>query len=471
MRRFVTGITIIVLLFIIGYTLSHIDAEREMGSAAPGSIGDEPDKLTYTENGNNGTNGDIGTNGTNGEIERLDGTSNQALVEDNAETDTSQGSDAPSESGNIAGTEGAQGPQGPTGANGAQGPQGPAGADGAPGPQGPAGANGAQGPEGPTGNLSTLSNVDSDDASVGNILIANGLSWESGAITGDATLDGSGTLTIVDNAITTDKVDKDAITTDKVAKDAIDGTKIAIDTEAVGDLLVFDGTDWIKASIGDTGQTLRVSADTNKPAWEDSSGTLMATYLTGTVMWTPQATVGDSFGIPLDGQTVTDGVELYPVLADLIDTGALVGIATISGGDLIMADFNQTGESEGGYFLRGLGDRAIGSLEEYKTARPNLEFTTAGTAASNGAHTHSYMDYMRKRHSTNAAVGGTNQYSVTMAWHDTDAPSREAGQSRTTASSGAHSHTTSGTVNGGGDAETAPKAASGLWYIFAEKVG
>ena len=338
------------------------------------------------------------------------------------------------------------------------------------------------------------------------MLVADGAAWASVEMTGDASLDASGNLSIstnsittemladyavttmkladsavtaekvadnaitttkvAENAITTTKVAENAITTTKVLKDAIDGTKISVDSEVVGDLLVFDGTDWVRSEIGIGGQTLQVDPATNLPVWDESIGAKMASFLTGNVMWTPKATVADTFGIALNGQVVADGATLYPELAAMITSGELQGVATLTGTDITMADWNEVGQADGGYFLRGLGNRTPGSLANHKTARPNTAFSLSGTAATAGAHTHTVTDQYRADNlKPNTAIqldGGASFFYPAQA--------DMIAVSRTTSSSGGHTHSVTGTVNGGGDSETAPKAASGLWYVFAQKI-
>jgi len=173
--------------------------------------------------------------------------------------------------------------------------------------------------------------------------------------------------------------------------------------------------------------------------------------MAGKVEWMPTSTANfdDNIGIPLNGQTVVNGAIDYPALTAKINAGTIVGVATVAGNDLIMADYNQVGSAQGGYFLRGLGDRAEGALQAYTTARPTNPFTTNTT----GNHNHSYND-----RSNNSELSDDANDRTVGSDGKTD-------QGRTTGTSGNHSHS----ITGGGDAETAPKSVSGLWYVFALK--
>ncbi|HUS26061.1 MAG TPA: hypothetical protein VMY99_01810 [Nevskiaceae bacterium] len=366
---------------------------------------------------------------------------------------------------------------------------------------------GPQGPAGPAGDLAILTNVGLDTETSGNILVANGTSWNSTPVSGDIELISSGAMTILPNkvktanivdsavseakllndavttgkvkdgavtgakilnfAVTQDKVADAAVTTAKLRDGSVNGVKIALGSDALGDIMYYDGTKWALLQIGSTDQVLKVGSS-GVPTWGTPESTPLIAFLTGSVMFRPGTTVDDSFGIPLNGQTVTNGVTLYPILAAKILSGDLAGVATIVGPNLVMANWNQIGAAQGGYFLRGLGNRTPGQLNNGSTARPNTPFGTntdthdhSGTTDSAGVHHHTF-DY------TNGLTGnGGDSYESGTDGSDGTLSTEDAGAHTHTftTDSDAHNHT----VTTGGDAETAPKAASGLWYVFAEK--
>ena len=98
--------------------------------------------------------------------------------------------------------------------------------------------------------LSELSDVNTSTATSGNILVANGTKFESVAISGDATLASNGALTIADNSV--------------------DGTDIALGSDATGDVMYYNGTDWIRLAKGSDGQVLTLSGGI--PTWATPSG-------------------------------------------------------------------------------------------------------------------------------------------------------------------------------------------------------
>jgi hypothetical protein len=108
----------------------------------------------------------------------------------------------------------------------------------------------------------TQSNYLSKDLPSGNILIGddwNTATWNS--ISGDATIDNTGVLTLSNN-----------VTTDKFAEKAISGKKIGLPGQSAGDMIFFDGTNWVVLPKGSNGQILKVV--NGLPEWKDLSNSM-----------------------------------------------------------------------------------------------------------------------------------------------------------------------------------------------------
>jgi len=75
------------------------------------------------------------------------------------------------------------------------------------------------------------------------------------------------TAELADLAVTTDKIDDLAVTTGKMAANSVDGTKIAIASQAAGDIMYYDGTDWIRLAKGTAGQVLTMNGGATAPVW------------------------------------------------------------------------------------------------------------------------------------------------------------------------------------------------------------
>ena len=48
---------------------------------------------------------------------------------------------------------------------------------------------------------------------------------------------------------------------------AIDITKISVSSQTQGDILYFDGTNWVRLAKGTAGQTLKMNAGATAPEW------------------------------------------------------------------------------------------------------------------------------------------------------------------------------------------------------------
>ncbi len=83
-----------------------------------------------------------------------------------------------------------------------------------------------------------------------------------------------GSVTVEDNSITTAKLVDGAVTTAKIAGNAVDGTKIALGSDAQGDIMYYNGTDWVRLAAGTSGQFLKTNGAAANPAWAASAGGL-----------------------------------------------------------------------------------------------------------------------------------------------------------------------------------------------------
>ncbi len=78
------------------------------------------------------------------------------------------------------------------------------------------------------------------------------------ALSGDATLANTGAITIANSAISTAKI----------ADNAVTGAKIALASQAAGDIMYYDGTDWVRLAKGTAGQVLTMNAGATAPEWQ-----------------------------------------------------------------------------------------------------------------------------------------------------------------------------------------------------------
>ncbi len=84
---------------------------------------------------------------------------------------------------------------------------------------------------------------------------------------------------IANNAITVAELSNNAVETAKIKDNAVTGAKIAMGSDAAGDILYYDGTDYVRLAKGTSGHVLTQGA--SAPAWAADSTNVGATSLGG----------------------------------------------------------------------------------------------------------------------------------------------------------------------------------------------
>ena len=128
------------------------------------------------------------------------------------------------------------------------------------------------------------------------LLIGDGTGFTAAALSGDVTMTNAGVVTIANNSIDSDhyvdgsidnahlaanSVDSDqyvdgSIDNAHLADNAVDGTHIALGSDAQGDVMYYNGTDYVRLAPGTSGQFLKTLGASANPAWgtvvTDTSG-------------------------------------------------------------------------------------------------------------------------------------------------------------------------------------------------------
>lgn len=107
-----------------------------------------------------------------------------------------------------------------------------------------------------------------------------------------STLSAVGTAQITDANVTTAKIADSNVTTAKIADNAVTGAKIAIGSDAQGDVMYYNGTDWDRLPAGTSGQVLKTNGAGANPSWanETVAGWVKIaenTSLTSGTSWAP----------------------------------------------------------------------------------------------------------------------------------------------------------------------------------------
>ena len=110
------------------------------------------------------------------------------------------------------------------------------------------------------------------------------------ALSGDATINSSGVIAIGSDKITTAKILDANVTTAKIAANAVDGTKLAMGSDAKGDVIYYDGTDYVRLGPGADGEFLKTQGAGEIPQWAtpvDMSVPLLVVFTSsGSNNWT-----------------------------------------------------------------------------------------------------------------------------------------------------------------------------------------
>jgi len=100
-------------------------------------------------------------------------------------------------------------------------------------------------------------------------------------------------------------VSDDSVTTGKIADNAVTGPKIAMTSDAQGDILYYNGTDYARLGAGTNGQALKTAGSGANPAWGDVTST--GDFANGGDTATANRTLGnnDAYSLGLETNAVS----------------------------------------------------------------------------------------------------------------------------------------------------------------------
>ena len=128
----------------------------------------------------------------------------------------------------------------------------------------------------------TITEDDLGSNSVTNLKIINNAVTNSKIATDAIT-----NIKIADGAVTASKLGAGIVVAQTIAANAVNGTHIQLGSDAAGDTMYYNGTDYIRLAAGTAGQVLSMNAGATAPEWAvDSSnvgGTAVGGDVTGTV--------------------------------------------------------------------------------------------------------------------------------------------------------------------------------------------
>ena len=88
-------------------------------------------------------------------------------------------------------------------------------------------------------------------------------------LTLDAALSSSDLLEVIgiNDVGTTVTPAQGSVDTDQLVNNAVTGTKIALGSDAEGDIMYYNGTDWVRLAKGSGSQTLKMNSGATAPEW------------------------------------------------------------------------------------------------------------------------------------------------------------------------------------------------------------
>ena len=168
------------------------------------------------------------------------------------------------------------------------------------------------------------------DANVTTAKIADGAITNdkigAGAITSDKiALDIIVAEDLANNSVTAAEISNNAVTTDKIQNNAVDGSKIAMGSDARGDILYYNGTDYTRLAKGTQGHVLTMGAD--DPAWSADSTNVSGTSVGGDLSGTVNNAQIKANTVGVSELNVSDGTNGQALMTN--------GAGTLSFGDVV----------------------------------------------------------------------------------------------------------------------------------------
>ena len=133
---------------------------------------------------------------------------------------------------------------------------------------------------------------------------------------------------LADNAVNSEHVTAGAVDTAHIGDNQITGTKIAMGSDARGDVLVYDGTNYVRLGA-DNGKFLRSNGTGSNPSWETVSGGATINNATNNELVTVASTTTQ---LDAEAELTYDGTDFKLMKGGASATGASLAIETYNDG-------------------------------------------------------------------------------------------------------------------------------------------
>lgn len=184
------------------------------------------------------------------------------------------------------------------------------------------------------------------------------------------------------------------VNTAQIADNSVNGAKIALGSDAQGDVMYYNGTDWARLAAGTNGQYLQTQGAGANPLWSSISSGGM------TLLGTITTTSGTSFS--LTGLTLTNYKSLVLVFNGVsIGSGGAYSINDGTSDYAICSDFNSASSSYYGQVDISLDS---GSFYSYGYSAVNSSTYGSSTSLSAGSSDGAKSAWGRTRFSTSSTA-------------------------------------------------------------------
>jgi len=83
----------------------------------------------------------------------------------------------------------------------------------------------------------------------------------------------------INGSIDTAHIGNLQVTGSQIANNTIDGTKIALGSDAQGDVMYYDGTNWVRLGFGTSGYFLKTQGTGANPVWASGASNAFAFFI------------------------------------------------------------------------------------------------------------------------------------------------------------------------------------------------
>jgi len=142
---------------------------------------------------------------------------------------------------------------------------------------------------------------------------------------------------LADNAIGIAEIQDGAVVTSKLADNAVNGSKISMGSDATGDILFYNGTDYTRLPVGTSGQVLTMNSGGTAPEWAATSSNASSTNVGGDLSGTVANAQIIANAVGITELNVTDGTAGQVLSTDGSGNLSFTTVASGGGTDVAMA--------------------------------------------------------------------------------------------------------------------------------------